>query len=140
MGNGTHENLLHEKILTQIINKVYNKVLFIQAHVTVEYFNFQRENRFKRFAVYFCCLNSVITAAKRLLEEMETIHIWIFMIIPSTTRSISERIPTSNKIWSLIPYLKHCGGPVWRMLGRTYVDPLQKDHYFIGPGYARLQS
>ena len=59
-----------------------------------------------------------ITAAKWLLEEMGIIHIWIVMINPSMTRSISERIPTSNKICSLIPYLKHCGDLVWCMFGR----------------------
>ena len=75
MGNGTHKNLLHEKFLTRIINKVCNEVLFIHAHVTLEYFNFQRENGFKRFAVYFYCLNSAITAAKQLLEEMGAIYI-----------------------------------------------------------------
>ena len=37
------------------------KILFIHAHVTLKYFNFKRENEFKRFAVYFywfsdnCC-------------------------------------------------------------------------------------
>ena len=55
MDNGTHQNLLHEKILTRIINKVCIEVLFIHAHVTLEYFNFKRENGFKRIAVYFYC-------------------------------------------------------------------------------------
>ena len=55
MGNGTHENLLYEKFLTQIVNKVSNEVLFIHAYVTLEYFNFKRENGFKRFAVNFYC-------------------------------------------------------------------------------------
>ena len=97
MGNGTHESLLHEKILTWIINKVSNEVLFIHAHVTLEYFNFKRENGFKRFNLLSTSIASAITAAERLLEEMGGIHIWIVTIIPSTTRSISERIPTSNK-------------------------------------------
>ena len=60
---------------------------------------------------------SAITAAEVLLEEMGAIHIWIVTIIPSTTRSISKHIPTSNKICSLIPYLKHCGHLVWCTLG-----------------------
>ena len=55
MGNGTHKNLLHKQFLTQIINKVCNAALFIHAQVTLEYFNFVRENKFKRFAVYFYC-------------------------------------------------------------------------------------
>ena len=84
------------------------KFLFIHTHVTLEYFNFKRENGFKRFAVY-------LTVAKRLLEEMAAIHIWIITIIPSATRSISECIPTTNKIYPLIPYLKHCGDLVWCM-------------------------
>ena len=46
------------------------------------------------------------------------IYLFLYVIIPSTTCSISERIPTSNKICSLIPYLKHCGDLVWCMLGR----------------------
>ena len=48
MGNGTHENLLDEKFLTQIINKVVMQWSFIytymHAHATLEYFNFKREN------------------------------------------------------------------------------------------------
>ena len=68
VGNGTYENLLHEQFLTLImeliINKVCNEALFIHAHVTLEYFNFERENRFKRFAV---SIASEITAAERLL-------------------------------------------------------------------------
>ena len=68
MGNETHENLLHEQFLTRIvINKVCNEALFIHVHVTLEYFNFERENRFKRFAVYFYCFRDnccrVISAA-----------------------------------------------------------------------------
>ena len=51
MGSETHENLLDEKFLTRIINMVCNEVLFIHAHVTLEYFNFKRENGFKTFAV-----------------------------------------------------------------------------------------
>ena len=57
MGNGTHKNLLHGKFLIQIINKVCNEISFIHAHVTLEYFNFKRENGFKRFAVYFYCFS-----------------------------------------------------------------------------------
>ena len=37
MGNETHKNLLHEKILTWITNSMK----FIQACVTLEYFNFK---------------------------------------------------------------------------------------------------
>ena len=40
------------------MNKVCNEVLFIHARVTLEYFNFKRENRFKRVAVYFCCFSN----------------------------------------------------------------------------------
>ena len=73
MGDGTHENLLHEHFLTRTINKVCKEVyLAIHAHVTLEYFNFERENRFKRFAVSTSIV-SAITAAERLLEEMGAI-------------------------------------------------------------------
>ena len=44
VGNKTHENLLHEKILTRIINTM--KFLSIHAHVALEYFNFKRKNGF----------------------------------------------------------------------------------------------
>ena len=82
---------------------------------------------------------SVITAAEQLLEEMGATHIWIVTIIPSTTRSISERIPTSNKIFSLIPYLKQCGDLVWWMLGcRPLCWPFAKGSLPIGRGYTRL--
>ena len=61
MGNGTHENLLHEQFLTRIINKLCNEVLFIHAHVTLEYFNFERENR---KGLLSTPIASAITAAK----------------------------------------------------------------------------
>ena len=82
--------------------------------------NFERENRLKRFAVYFYCFSDNccrVTAGgngsdPHLYESSRS-------VIPSTNDgSISERIPTSNKICSLIPYLKHCGYLVWSMLGR----------------------
>ena len=44
------------------------KFLFIHAHVALEYFNFKRENEFKRFLS--TSIASVITTAERLLEEM----------------------------------------------------------------------
>ena len=44
MGNETHEKLLHEKILTRIINAM--KFLFIHARVALEYFNFKKKNGF----------------------------------------------------------------------------------------------
>ena len=74
MGNGTHKNLLHECFLTRIINKVCNEVLFVHAHVALEYFNFKRENGFKKFAAY-TSFASVMIAAEQLLEEMGAIHI-----------------------------------------------------------------
>ena len=63
MGNETHENLLHEKFLTQIINKVCEEALFIHARVTLEYFNFKRENVFKSLVSTF--IASAITACCR---------------------------------------------------------------------------
>ena len=37
---------MHEQFLTRIINKVCNEASFIHAHITLEYFNFERENKF----------------------------------------------------------------------------------------------
>ena len=72
VSDGTHENLLHEHFLTRIINKVCKEVyLAIHAHVTLEYFNFERENRFK--SLLSTSISSAITAAVRLLEEMGAI-------------------------------------------------------------------
>ena len=33
------------------------KFLFIHACVTLEYYNFKRENKFKKFVVYFYCFS-----------------------------------------------------------------------------------
>ena len=58
-------------------------------------------------------------------------------IIPSTTRLISERIPTSNKTCLLIPYLKHRGDLVWCML--SVLTLCKRTVTRIGcAGYARL--
>ena len=48
--------------------------LFIHPRVTLEYFNFKRENEFERFVVY-TFIASAITAVERLLEVMRSIHI-----------------------------------------------------------------
>ena len=84
----------------------------MHAHVIL-HFNFERENKFK--ALLFTCIALPITIADQL--EMGVIHISIITIIPSTTCSISECIPNSNKICSLISYLKKSGDLVWCMLG-----------------------
>ena len=47
--------------------------LFIHACVTLEYFNFKRENEFERFVVYFYCFNDNCCWATA--EEMKSIHI-----------------------------------------------------------------
>ena len=86
---------------------------------------------------------SVITACCRATAGGNgpgAIHIWIITtVIPSITRSISERIPTSNKIFPLIPYLKQCGDLVWWMLGRMLTLCKRIVSYpYIGRSYARL--
>ena len=56
--------------------------LFIHARVTLEYFNFKRENEFERFVVYFHCFSDNcgrVTAGGNV-----------------RARSISECIPTSS--------------------------------------------
>ena len=73
MGNETHKNLLHEKFLTRIINKVCNEVLFMHAHETLEYFNFERENGFK--GLLSTSIATAVTAAEQQLGEMGAIHI-----------------------------------------------------------------
>ena len=73
MGSETHENLLDEKFLTRIINKLCNEVLFIHARVTLEYFNFKRDNGLE--GLLSSSIASAITTAERLLEEMGAIHI-----------------------------------------------------------------
>ena len=118
MGNETHENLLREIFLTQIINKVCNEALFIHACVTLD---FKRENGSKRFGVYFYCFSDNCCRATAGGNGSDPhLNPTTRSVIPSTNDgSISERIPTSNKICSLIPYLKHCGDLVWCLLGRT---------------------
>ena len=37
---------------------------FTRAHVTLEYFNFERENRFKRFSVRYTSIASAITTVE----------------------------------------------------------------------------
>ena len=86
--------------------------LFIHAHVTLEYFNFERENRFKRFVVYFYCFSD--NCCQAIAGRNGTDPHPSFVTIMSMTHSISERIP---KICSLIPYLKCFGDLVWCMLG-----------------------
>ena len=44
------------------------KFLFIHAHVTLEHFNFKKENEFK--GLLFTSIALAITAANRLLEEV----------------------------------------------------------------------
>ena len=69
MGNGTHENLLHENFLTRMINKVCNEVSFIHAHVAntrILHFNFKGRMDLK--GLLSTSIASVTTAAERLLE------------------------------------------------------------------------
>ena len=47
--------------------------LFIHARVTLKYFNFKREDEFK--SLLSTSIASAITAVKRQLEEMRSIHI-----------------------------------------------------------------
>ena len=111
---------------------VCNEVLFIHAHVTLEYFNFKRENRFKRFAVYFYCFsdNFCQATAGGNGSDPHGGMIWIIMIIlPSTTHSISERIPIYFK-WNML--VNTISKTLWwpsLVHPRAYVDPLQKDRY-----------
>ena len=99
------------------------KHLLIHTLVTLEYFNFKRENKFERFVIYFYI---VIPAAEQLLEETmkhqnesgdplfrtsrksksRVSHRHNDTIIHLTARSISECI-TTNTICSLIPHPKH---------------------------------
>ena len=89
--------------------------IFIHAHATLT-----SKGRIDSKGLLSTSIASVITAAERLLEEWErSTSESSRSVIPSTNDgSISERIPTSNKICSLISYLKHCGDLVWCMLGR----------------------
>ena len=88
MGNETHGNLLHKNILTWIINKLCNKLLFIHASVTLEYFNFKRENEFERFVIYLYCFSD--NCCRMTAGEMKWIHIWIVTIICLRTLLISS--------------------------------------------------
>ena len=62
--------------------------------LTLEYFNFKRENELKRLLSTF--IATAITAVEWLLEEIKSFHIWIIMIIRLRARSISDHIPTSS--------------------------------------------
>ena len=70
------------------------KILFIHACVTLEYFNFKREIEFK--GLLSISIASAMTTAEQLLEEMNSIHIWIITIIHLRARLTSECIPTSR--------------------------------------------
>ena len=69
-------------------------------------------------------ISSAITVAKWLLEEMGVIHMagWSessrSFRLQRLAQSLSAFLYTSNKICSLIPYLKHCSDLVWCILGR----------------------
>ena len=84
------------------------KFLFIHAHVTLEYFNFKKETKFKRFTVYFLPSDCWKKRKRSTSESSQSFSL--------TACSISECIPTSNKICTLIPHPKHCDDLVWHML------------------------
>ena len=98
------------------------KFLFIHARVTLEYFNFKRENEFERFVVYFYCFSN--NCCQATAEEMKSIHIWIIMIIRQFKGSLDLWVHSYFK-YSLIPHPKHCGD----LVQLAYVDPLQKNRY-----------
>ena len=58
---------------------------FLFTHVTLEYFNFKRQNELRNakslLSTYIA--SSVITAAKWLLEEMKVMHSWNYAITDS---------------------------------------------------------
>ena len=88
--------------------------LFIYACVTLEYFNFKRENEFKSFVVYFYCFSNNCCRAATGGNE----------IGPHPNRpGHSHLFKGSLDLWVhsyfkclLIPHPKHCGDGVWRML------------------------
>ena len=91
----------------------------------------------KRFAVYSYCFSDNCCQATAGGNGSDPHLNMIVTIIPSTTRSISERIPTSNKTCLLIPYLKHRGDLVWCML--SVLTLCKRTVTRIGcAGYARL--
>ena len=57
------DNETHENFLTRIINKMCKEALFLHARVTLEYFNFKRENEFK--GLVSTSIASAITACCR---------------------------------------------------------------------------
>ena len=82
--------------------------LYMHAHVTLA-----SKGRMDLKGLLSTSIASAITAAERLLEKIGATDAHLN---PVSTCSISECIPTSNKIFPLIPYLKHCGDLVWCML------------------------
>ena len=84
------------------------KFLFIHAHVTLEYLNFKKDTKFKRFTIYFLPIDCWKKRKRSTSESSRSFSL--------TAHSISECIPTSNKICTLIPHPKHCGDLVWHML------------------------
>ena len=131
MGNETHKNLLHEKFLTRIINKVCKEALFIHTRVTLEYFNFKRENVIKRFGVYLYCFSNNCMLPSDCWRKLpgndphlnhhdysfnNSLDLWVNSFfkwnLPVNTISIT--------VW-------------WPSLvdAQAYVDPLQKDRYAV---------
>ena len=95
------------------------KFSFIHACITLEYFNFKRENEFKRFVVYFYCFSDNFcwaTAGGSEIGLHLNCHGHLFK------GSLDLWVHSYFKC-SLIPHPKH-----W-WLSLVYVDPFQKDHY-----------
>ena len=67
------------------------KFLFIHALVTLEYFNFKRENKFKSFVVYFYCFNDNCFQVTVGGNEIDPCHDHSFK-----GSLDSEQIPTSS--------------------------------------------
>ena len=85
--------------------------LLYACKCNTEYFNFKRENEFKRFVVFFHCFSDNCcraTAGGNEIDPHQSSH-HLF--------KGSLELWAHSHLWCpLIPYPKHCGDLVWRML------------------------
>ena len=113
MVNETHENLLNEKYLTWIINKVPNKV--INTCTCNTGILLTSKGRMNLKGLQSTSIASAITAVEWLLEEMRSIRIWIVTIIQLFKGLLDLWVHSYFKCL-LIPHPKHFCDLVWHML------------------------
>ena len=88
------------------------KFLFIHARVTLKYFNFKRENKFKICVVYFYCFSDNCCRAVVGGNEIDP-HLNHH---DHSFKGLLDLWAHSYFNCSLIPHPKHCGDLVWHML------------------------